>query len=178
MCNSWRNMFAAAFVVSGVFTAFPAPAADSAPPRALGAFKSWQAYKYVGEDGVICYATSQPDSSQGEVAGRGPRALFVTENPGGGRRGELNIVLGFQPKPGVPVTLKAGGSTFNLTVTAGDRVWSAGEARDKEIVAALRAANALSVDALSQHGIPVQDRYNLGGFSKAYQAAQDACREE
>jgi len=66
--------------------------------------------------------------------------------------------------------LHVGDSPF-LLVSRGDRAWSNGTAQDLAIIAAIRGASGMRVEARSPGGGRIVDRYELAGAPTAIDAA-------
>ena len=61
-------------------------------------------------------------------------------------------------------------------MVAGDRdAWAADAASDRAIVAALRSARSMSVEAVGPRGRPFADSYALAGAATAIDAARLRC---
>jgi hypothetical protein len=90
------------------------------------------------------------------------------------RWGEFHTRLRRLPRPGATVMLRVGGQPFLLTAQ-GNIAWSAGPRDDQAIIAALRTANSMSVEARDGAGQRFVDDYGADGAPTAIDAAAAAC---
>lgn len=92
-----------------------------------------------------------------------------------GRNGELSVALRRPGRPGSTVVLTIGDQPFLLSAR-GDRGWSRGPVQEQAIIAAMRSAGGMRVDARDSAGRRTVDRYTLSGAPTAIDAAAAACR--
>jgi hypothetical protein len=134
------------------------PVAGAAEPELLGTFDDWQAYTYKAPDTRVCYAVSSPKSSEaGKKVKRDPIYFLVTH------------------MPGRIVTVKVDDKSFEL-FTTGDGAWVDNAAREKEILAAMKAGTKLVVTGTSWKGTETTDTYSLAGISAAVDKIDSACK--
>lgn len=74
------------------------------------------------------------------------------------------------PRPGATVMLHVGDQPF-LLMSQGDIAWSRGPAQEQAIIAAMRRAGGMRVEARSPGGGRIVDRYALDGAPLAIDAA-------
>jgi hypothetical protein len=91
-----------------------------------------------------------------------------------GRRGELSVALRRPSRPGSTVVLTIGDQPFLLSAR-GDRAWSRGPVQEAAIIAAMRGAGGMRVEARDGAGRRMVDRYLLNGAPTAIDAAAAAC---
>ncbi|MES2903049.1 MAG: hypothetical protein V4696_02590 [Pseudomonadota bacterium] len=91
-----------------------------------------------------------------------------------GRKGELSVALRRPVRPGSTVVLTIGDQPFLLSAR-GDRGWSRGPAQEQAIIAAMRSAGGMRVEARDASGRRTVDRYTLSGAPTAIDAAAAAC---
>ncbi|HEX8555094.1 MAG TPA: hypothetical protein VF695_10340 [Sphingomonas sp.] len=126
----------------------------------------WGAFR----DPDHCYAIAQP---VGRGAARGSFASVATW-PRKALRQSLHVRLSRPRDRSAGVTLSVGERRFALV--AGDRdAFAADAASDRAIVAALRSARSMSIEAVGPGGRPFADVYALTGFATAADAAAIAC---
>ncbi|MDY0882143.1 invasion associated locus B family protein [Dongia soli] len=156
--------------------ALPAPArAAAAEPKLLGIYGDWLA-KSVAENGTtLCYMSSVPSSVSAGVDGRSATGAMITHAAGGGARDQVSIALGFSPRKGTGVSLRIGKRSYTLQKIQGDRAWASSNSLDRQIVAAMKKADWMTVQATSAGGTKAQDKYSLSGFAKAYSKISRAC---
>jgi hypothetical protein len=90
------------------------------------------------------------------------------------RWGEFHAQLSRVPRLGSSVMLDVGGQPF-LLVTSGGRAWSRGPLQEQAIIAALRTAGGMRVEARDLAGRRFADPYSLDGAPTAIDAAAAAC---
>ncbi len=167
----------------GAPLAGPVRAADSSTPtagaassaEALGEFGDWQA-KTVSQQGVtLCYVSSAPSDESPAFSGRNTTGLMVTHAKNGVARDQVSVALGFVPRKGTGVSLKIGKRRFTLQKIQGERAWSSSDAQDRQIVAAMKKADTLTLRATAATGRTGEERYSLSGFVAAYEKIAAAC---
>ncbi len=92
----------------------------------------------------------------------------------GPRRGEISVALRRPVRGGSSVVLTVGEQPFLLTAR-GAHAWSRGPVQEQAIIAAIRAAGGMRVEARDGAGRRMVDRYTLGGAPTAIDAAAAAC---
>jgi hypothetical protein len=90
------------------------------------------------------------------------------------RWGEFHAHLRRVPRAGSSVILTVGDRPFLLTVR-GDWAWSRGPAQEQAIIAAVRSATGMQVEARDGFGGRFVDPYALDGAPTAIDAAAAAC---
>lgn len=120
------------------------------------------------EQGRTCEAAAR---SIGVVyKDRPPARASVAFDAGGPRRGQFAARLSRMPRPGATVMLHVGDQPF-LLMSQGDIAWSRGPAQEQAIIAAMRRAGGMRVEARSPGGGRIVDRYALDGAPLAIDAA-------
>ena len=140
----------------------PALVAAAPPTRVVAASGAWAALSRGG----ICEAASaalRPPQKDRPQA----RASLSFD---GRRQGQFAARLSRPPRSGAAIMLHVGDSPF-LLVSRGDRAWSNGTAQDLAIIAAIRGASGMRVEARSPGGGRIIDRYELAGAPTAIDAA-------
>lgn len=134
----------------------------------IGVYGGWGAFR---DDGPArCFAIAQPVDPR-QRAG----SLAIAAWPDKGIRGQLHVRLS-RPRAGTArVTLSVGERRFDLVAGDAD-AWAPDARTDAAIVAAMRSARSLSVEALDRNGAPFADTYALSGAATAIDAAALACR--
>ena len=155
---TWRDLLITALILS-------APAVGASVPRVVAASGAWAALA----GPATCEAASralQP-AAKGKVQAR---AALAFDAAPGGRRGQLAVHLGHVPRPGSTVMLTIGDIPF-LLVSRGDWGWSRGPAQEAAIIAAIRVADGMRVEARAPGGGRYTDRFDLNGAPTAIDAA-------
>jgi Invasion associated locus B (IalB) protein len=147
--------------------------AQSATP--LGQFKDWGAYVAESGGGKVCYALSQPKSSQPTGANRDPVYFFVTSRPGSGVKNEVSIIIGYPYKPDSKASVVIGSDTFDL-FTKDDGAWVENAAAESNLVAAMRRGANMIVNGTSARGTDTADTFSLSGISAALDKIAQECK--
>jgi hypothetical protein len=142
----------------------------AASPRGavLTASGAWAAI----DRGAVCeaLARAQRIASPGKVqAGAG--FAFTADHR---RWGEFHAQLSRAARAGSSVLLNIGGQPF-LLVARGDWAWSRGGRQEQAIIAAVRTAGAMRVEARDGAGRRFSDVYALDGAPTAIDAAAARC---
>lgn len=141
----------------------------NASPELIDTFGDWQAYKAEG----VCFAACQPTKSEGKYGKRGDVFLLVSHRPDENIKGEFSTLLGYTLDENAKPQLLIDGKATPLVAQE-----EAGFVKDdKKVVAALKKGSTVVVKATSARGTKTVDTYSLKGFSRAYDAAEKACRE-
>ena len=117
---------------------------------------------------------SQPKKAEGDYKKRGDVYAIVTHRPSEKRRDEVSIVAGYAYKEGSAVTVVIGEQTFEM-FTQGDGAWAKDQAGDDALVKAMIKGRGMVVTGMSGRGTETTDTFSLDGFTKAYQAINEAC---
>ena len=103
--------------------------------------------------------------------------VALTFDRGRGRKGELSIALRRPSRAGSTVVLTIGDQPFLLSAR-GASAWSRGPAQEQAIIAAMRGASGMRVEARDTAGRRTVDRYMLNGAPTAIDAAAAACLQK
>lgn len=133
-------------------------------PQIVAARGQWAALR----QGRTCEAAAK--SLRPAVKGRPPARASLSFDAGGPRRGQVAVRLSRVPRIGASVMLVVGEARF-LLMPQGDMAWSRGPAQEAAILAALRGAGGMRVEARSPGGGRIVDRYALDGAPLAIDAA-------
>ncbi|MCL6683743.1 hypothetical protein [Sphingomonas alba] len=145
-----------------------ATAAAAAPSHLLASGGSWASF----DRGQSCEAVAQPllPAKKQELA---PFAAIAFDRSGP-RHGQFSAQLRRPVRPRSSVILTIGDQPFML-VASGASAWSKDSAQEAAIIAAMRAASGLRVEARDIGGRRMSDRYLLEGAPTAIDAAAAAC---
>jgi len=144
----------------------------------VAAHSDWSVFE--AEEPPQCWSVSSPketiNTRDGRVvaARRGDILLFVSYIPGSGVKGQVSFTGGYPFRDGSTVSMDISGTKFEL-FTEGEMAWSASDADDAKIIAALkRGAEALVVGS-SSRGTRTEDKFSLIGFTAAVEEAAKRC---
>jgi invasion protein IalB len=171
-------------VLTAVFAA-PSLAQDkakpaAATPQALGTFNGWTAAALGDGANKVCYMRAKPASTESRPARlrRGDVAVAVTHRPGAKQRDEVSFDAGYAIKDGAVVAVEIDAKRFQMfsrpSVDA-ETAWSADEATDKALIAAMRSGQTMIIRAVSARGSETVDTVPLAGFVRAYAEIGKAC---
>jgi len=140
-----------------------ASAAAAAPPRIVAASGRWAALAGAGQ----CDAASLSllPASKTRLQGRASLSF-----DGRLRHGQFAAALSKPVAGGASAMLTIDDQPF-LLVARGVGAWSRGPAQEAAIIAALRSATRMRIEARSSRGVRFIDRYDLSGAPTAIDAA-------
>ena len=101
---------------------------------------------------------------------RPPARASLSFDAGGPRHGQFAARLSRIPRPGATVMLTIGDQPF-LLMSQDDMAWSRGPKQEQAIIAAMRVSGGMRIEARSQAGGRIVDRYSLEGAPLAIDAA-------
>jgi hypothetical protein len=122
--------------------------------------------------GGVCVAAGR----SAKIASKGKVQALAgfTFTPDHNRWGEFHTQLSRVPRAGSSVILTIGNQPFLLTAR-GDWAWSRGPSQEQAIIAAMRAAAGMRIEARDSAGNRFTDPYALDGAPTAIDAAAAAC---
>lgn len=152
-----------------VLAAGPALARDR-----LGIYQGWGAYRdpAAGIRMLRCHAIAAPVGDSPLATRTGFAAVGIW--PGRAIRGQFQVRLSRDRKPDAEASVTLGGRRFALKGSAAN-LFAANAAMDRAIIAAMRSANAMSVETTGAEGKPLVDAYSLKGAASAIDAARIGC---
>ena len=148
-----------------IFCAALALAVPVAAQQAIGIFEGWGAFRADRQ----CYAIARPERVAGRESERAYAGFAFTGGPA-----RFYARLSRPRRAGTSLTVTLGGRRFLLTGTGRDAL-SGKAATDRAILAAIRMANAMSIEGTDERGRPIVDAYALEGAPSAIDAARLAC---
>ncbi len=143
----------------------PALARDS-----LGMFSGWGAFRDPAVPRCYAIAMAQPSAFEREFQ---PYAA-VGNWPKRGVRGQFHLRLSRRMSPAGAITLTIGGQHFTLTGGGGD-AWAVDQRMDAAIIAAMRSARSMTVNARDANGRGFSNTWELAGAATAMDAAAIGC---
>ncbi len=150
----------AAWIGAAMLLAAPALAQE-----AIGIFEGWGAFRAEAS----CYAIARPE----QVAGRERLRAYAGFTFSGGPA-RFYARLSRPRRPGSSLTITLGGRRFAL-VGSGQDALARNAAGDRGILAAVRMANAMSIEGTDARGRAIVEAYALPGAPSAIDAARLAC---
>lgn len=153
-------------VLSALALALAAPVvAQSLDRESLGVFGDWGAFR--DSEVPRCYAIAEAQAGDGGFASVG---TWPEQDVRQQVHFRLSRPLASSPR----IQLAISGQRFTLS-GSGNNGWALDAATDARIVAAMRAAGALSISATDNRGRRFTDRYSLNGAATAIDAATVGC---
>ena len=122
-----------------------------AQPTLVKQFDHWSVLSYPSDGKDVCYALSVPTRSEPANVDHGRNYFIVASGNPGQTKYEPQARFGYPLKSGTRVRLDVGDKTFWL-FTKGDSAWMQNEAREPELVDAMRAEAEMILKATSQRG--------------------------
>jgi Invasion associated locus B (IalB) protein len=172
--------FRALFLIASLLVALASAANVSygADQRELlGSFRDWDALVITRDNGErICYMISVPKETSPNNVRRGDIYAMVTMRPRARIVDEVNIIVGYPFRASSEASATIGNRQFTM-FTEGDGAWLRTPQEDSQMVTAMRAGSSMQVRGTSSRGTNTRDRYSLIGFTAAYNAITEACKQ-
>jgi hypothetical protein len=165
-----RKFQRAALAAAALALSAPLAARD-----ALGLYGNWGAFRDPAQsqaNGPRCYAIAMalPSALQRDYQPYADVAWW----PRQAIRGQVHFRLSRKLQPGAPITLSIGGQKIALTGGGGD-AWAADKRGDAAIMAAMRSAGEMTVNARGADGKAFSNTWKLDGAATAMDAAAVGC---
>jgi hypothetical protein len=135
-----------------------------AQPAMVKQFGDWGVYSYSKGGQTMCYVLTVPKSMEPASVDHGRNFFVIGGAPGSGH--EPQAIMGYELKPGWLVKVEIGDKTFSM-FTRGKSAWVTEEARESEVISALRSGNDMTVHAHSLRGTATTYTYSLNGVTAA-----------
>ncbi|NOZ31616.1 MAG: hypothetical protein GXP01_00765 [Alphaproteobacteria bacterium] len=162
--------------LAGLLAVLTFTGAAQAQATSLGVFDKWAAWKDTDANGVICYISSQPESSEPAGVRRSPIHFIVTHRQGTGTRNEVATILGYPTNDNISSEATIDGRTFPFVSDASvEAAWLASDSDETAFVAAMKAGSQMVMRATSQRGTKTVDRYPLAGVTRAMAEIDKSC---
>jgi Invasion associated locus B (IalB) protein len=163
-------------IIALCLTSVLSGAAAAQTPEFLGTHRDWNVYAFTEDSQKICYMASEPKKQDGDYTRRGNPAVLVTRRPGSPAVDEVSVQPGYSYLEGSEVEVEIGGREFML-FTRGEHAWTKSEEADQALINAMKRGSNMTVRGTSVKRTYSLDTYSLLGFTAAYQAMVEACRE-
>jgi hypothetical protein len=170
--SSARLLLASATLVA--LAVLPLSGAGAQSVERLGDFSNWSAFKFDEGGKPVCFMASEPTKAEGNYTTRGEIHAMVTHRPGEQRTDEVSIQAGYPYKEQAMVDIEVGSLKVQL-FTQGDSAWAVDKETDKKLVQAMIKGSTMVVQGTSSRGTNTKDTYSLSGFTRAYEAINQAC---
>lgn len=157
------------------FTLFAGGATLAQEAQNLGTFNAWAAWKSTDANGVICYVSSQPQTSEPAGANRDPIHFLVIHRKGLGTANEVQTLVGYPLDASATPSVSIDGKSYDM-VADGSAAWLASTGDEPGFVAAMKAGTKMVVKGRSQRGTNTTDTYSLSGATAAMGAIDAACK--
>jgi Invasion associated locus B (IalB) protein len=148
-------------------------------PALLGVFTDWSAYTTTTPSyGKVCYALSQPKTSDPRTVKRDPVYFLISDWPARKIKAEPEIVPGYPYKGDSKVTVQVGSDKFQLfTKNDGDSgaAWVEQTSDEARLVDGMRRGQQAIVTGTSSRGTLTKDVYSLSGISAALDKMHKSC---
>jgi hypothetical protein len=135
-----------------------------AQPVMVKQFEDWGVYSYSKGGQTVCYVLTVPKSMEPKSVDHGRNFFVIGSAPGSGH--EPQAIMGYELKPGSRVKVDIGDKTFSM-FTRGKSAWVVEEAREPEVISALRSGSDMTVHAQSLRGTATTYTYSLNGVTAA-----------
>jgi len=145
-------------------------AAPLSARESLGVFDDWGAFRDPSVPRCYAITAAQADKAAGAYAAYADVGTW----PRQGVRGQVHFRTSRQMAKGGHVSLSLGGRRYDLSGGGAD-AWAQDKRMDAAIVAAMRSADAMTVNATDTAGHRFADRYSLKGAPTAMDAATVGC---
>ena len=156
-----------ALVLPLVLTALAAPALAR---DALGMFGAWAAFRDPQTPRCYAIAKAEPSTLKRDYQPYADVAWW----PGKAIRGQVHFRLSRKLAPNAAISLSIGGQRIALTGGGAD-AWAADKRGDAAIVAAMRSAREMTVNARDADGRGFSNTWKLDGAATAMDAAVIGC---
>lgn len=151
-----------------------APAALAQEASSLGTFKFWTAWKSSDANGVICYASSQPQDAQPTNVNRDPIHFLIIHRKGLGTRNEVQTLVGYPLQVGSSPSVVVDGRSYAMVVEK-SAAWLASAGDENGFVDQMKRGTEMVVRGVSQRGTNTTDTYSLSGVTAAMNEIDKAC---
>lgn len=149
----------------------------SPEPTFVANYRDWTLFTYEDGNGRVCYIASEPVQKDGNYTRRGPAAVLVARFPMEPPNVQVSVQSGYPFKEKSDVQVKIGKKTYSL-FTHGENAFARTPAEDERLISAMKRGTKMSVRGTSKKGTWSRDTYSLLGFTAAYKAMLDACKNQ
>jgi len=176
--SGFFKRFASAALLAGSALVLGLVPAAAEQATVLGVFQKWSAFSSGTGDAKVCYALSQPASTEPKRAKRDPIYFLINDWPSRKAKAEPEIVPGYLYKDGSAVSVQVGADKFVFFTKndgAAGNAWVQAEADEERLIAAMKANSLAVVTGQSKRGTLTRDTYAMAGLSEALDKVHQAC---
>lgn len=141
----------------------------------LGTFGMWTAYVFHDGTGKVCYMASEPTDSKGKYTSRDDVFLTITHRPAEKTYDVVSMTAGFTYQKGSKPNIRIDKEKSITLMPVEDMAWAQDDKTDATLVKNMIAGSNAYVNGTSKRGTKITDTFSLKGFSKAYNAINEAC---
>ncbi len=141
----------------------------------LGTFGTWTAYAFHDGTGKVCYMATQPTESKGKYTYRDDIFLTITHRPAEKSYDVVSMTAGFTYQKGSKPNIRIDKKKAVTLMPVANMAWAKDTETDKQLVEAMIAGSNAYLNGTSKRGTKITDTFSLKGFSKAYNAINEAC---
>ncbi|MDP9634436.1 MULTISPECIES: invasion associated locus B family protein [unclassified Ensifer] len=150
-------------------------ASAQAQPVKLNSFGAWGVYSYENEGRDTCYILSIPTTMKPDHVDHGDNFFLVAPSPRPATGYVPQAIMGYDLEAGSTLTAAVGDKAFTLA-PQGRAAWTRREARDAELVAAMKAGATMTLNARSRRGTETTYSFSLKGMTAALKGAARCTR--
>ena len=158
--------------IKGAVLAATVLAAPAMARESLGMFGGWAAFRDAETPRCYAIAMAAPSTMQRDYQPYADVAWWPRKQV----RGQVHFRLSRKLQPGAAITLSIGGQRIALTGGGGD-AWAADKRGDAAIIAAMRSAKDMTINARDANGRGFSNTYDLAGAATAMDAAAVGCAQ-
>lgn len=141
----------------------------------LGTFGMWTAYVFHDGTGKVCYMAAEPTESKGKYTSRDDVFLTITHRPAEKTYDVVSMTAGFTYQKGSKPNIRIDKKKAITLMPVEDMAWAKDDKTDATLVKDMVAGSNAYVNGTSKRGTKIIDTFSLKGFSKAYNAINEAC---
>ena len=145
------------------------------PSNILGTFGVWTAYVFQDGTGKVCYMAAEPIESKGKYTSRDDVFLTITHRPAEKTYDVISMTAGFTYQKGSKPNIRIDNKKAITLMPVEDMAWAKDDKTDAALVKDMVAGSNAYVNGTSKRGTKITDTFSLKGFSKAYNAINEAC---
>ena len=142
--------------------------------KKISKFKDWEVMVLSEDTGKVCFAQSSP-ILQAPKSNKRDARLFVTFRAGEKISNEISTTAGYEFNKNNSVTAISGKNKFKFDIKQQGFAWIADNKIENRMVGRMKKGSRIMITGYNEKGSQTIDHYSLLGFTKAYNATQEAC---